>query len=153
MITYREAGFSDVAPIWKTKLWGPDYNFEPTSCMCYPEGYDGNIPHKFKPIFFIAEDQGSVVGVYSGHLTSISHFRARGLFVEPDYRGQGVSRQLLNLLIVEARKQQASLLWTTPREISWPVYAKLGFKQDSEFMHKGFRFGPNCYASIILSPN
>lgn len=148
MITYRPSDFSEVAPIWREKLWSAEYDFQPTSCMIYPIGYDIDIPKKYSAVFFVAEDGNKIVGVYSGHLTSDEHFRARGLYVDPEYRGQGISRQLFNLILAEAQKQNAKLLWTTPRQGSWATYASFGFTQDSEFMTEGFRYGPNCYASL-----
>lgn len=150
MIIYRPSDFLEISPIWRNKLWSDQYKFEPTSCMIYPRGYDIEIPNKYSPVFFAAEFDGQIIGVYSGHRTSSEHFRARGLYVDPNFRGQGISRMLLKLLIKEAVAQQTKLLWTTPRQVSWPAYESLGFTQDSEFMHEGFRYGPNCYASLKL---
>lgn len=151
MITYRHSTFEEVSPVWKEKLWGEAYKFEPTSAMCFRGGYDAEINRKYPPMFLVAEDGGRIVGVLSGHLTSSEHFRARGLFVDPDYRHQSIATTLILMMADEGRRRNARLLWAAPRASSWPIFEGLGFKKESDFTHEGFLFGPNCYVSLALS--
>jgi GNAT superfamily N-acetyltransferase len=148
-IKIQHCSFAEVKPLWHL-LWGGSYDFQPTSCMLYLRGYDGNIPHRYTPVFLGAYSEDTLIGVLSGHKTTEEHFRGRGLFILPEHRNSGVASLLIAALIQEARKSGANLLWAAPRKTNLPLFLKLGFEQASDFTNEGFQFGPNCYVRLLL---
>lgn len=150
MINIRESTFEEVAPYWREKLWDNRYDFKPVSCMKFLGGYDGDIPNKYTPRFFVAEINGEVAGVISSHATAETHYRVRGLYVNEEFRSRGVSVELVKKLIDVAKEGTYELLWVAPRQSSVNTYFKLGFKQFSGFTNEGFLYGPNCYMALDL---
>lgn len=61
-------------------------------------------------------------------LKSAKSYRLRGMATEPEYRGHGVGRVVLNRGEQELREKNCDLLWFNAREIAFPFYEKLGFK-------------------------
>lgn len=148
ILNYREATYAEVFPLWK-KLWDK-HDFDSTSSMLFMGGYDPDIPKKYTPHFFAATLGERIVGVLSVHPSSEKHSRMRGLFVEPEYRQQGVALKLIELCIDCARRSGAELIWAAPRATSLDIFINLGFTQNTDFVSDGFTYGPNCYVSLKL---
>jgi GNAT superfamily N-acetyltransferase len=68
-----------------------------------------------------------LIGVNSGHLCSDDTWRSRGLWVEPEYRGQGWGSKLL-IETVESAPDVCKLAWSFPRRSSWSSYQRAGFR-------------------------
>ena len=143
--------WEEILPIWKEELW-PDRvsPIEPVSAMEYLGGYDLKLQEE-EPIFFgISDDDGTICAVNSIVRTSLFFFRSRGLWVNPEKRGQGLAKQLLQHSIGEARAQHAQGLWSAPRKSAWPAYESVGFIRTSDWFDEGMEFGPNCYVLVSL---
>lgn len=147
-LTYREATYTEVFPLWK-KLWNK-HEFGSTSSMLFLGGYDPDIPKKYTPYFVAATEGERLIGVLSAHRTSEEHSRMRGLYVDPEYRQQGVALKLIELCIDHARRDGAVLIWAAPRPTSLDIFINLGFTQNTGFVSEGFAYGPNCYVSLKL---
>ncbi len=121
-ITWRH-----ISLIWITELWPNRISpIEKISHMML-EGPDMD-NSKFEPSFFGYFVDSTLVGVNSGHMCCDGSYRSRGLYVNPEYRGKGIGQVLLNAAIEQARKEKAKIVWSFPRQTSWPTYSAVGFK-------------------------
>ena len=150
MIRIRHTDFSEVQPVWSTKLWDSRYQFKPTSAMLFLGGYDEAIATKYAPVFLVAEIDGKMAGVGSCHATSEIHYRARGLYVSDEFRGLNVGTSLVETMIDEARLSQRNFIWAAPRVHNLGLFEKIGFKPFSSPTNEGFLYGPNCYMGLNL---
>lgn len=146
MLTYREATYEEIYPLWK-KLWS-QHEFGETSSMLYLGGYDSEIPQKYRSTFLAAVDENRIVGTFSLHQSSEEHWRLRGLFIESECRNQGIAFKLVELATNKAKENGAKLIWATPRASSLDIFINLGFEQVTDFLTDGFTYGPNCYVAI-----
>ena len=151
MISLEEIKFNEILPYWRDRLW-PDRisPIEPASSMLYLGGYDITIKYFNQPTFFAIKVDGLIVGVNSGHQTSDTDYRSRGIWVDPDFKMFGNGRRLIDAAEVEARRLGCNILWSCPRQSALSFYLRCGFKQTSEFDNE-FEFGPNCYAMKELT--
>ena len=92
---------------------------------------------------------GKLAGVNSGHRTSETNFRSRGLYVLEQYRGLSVSTDILQYTIDSARDMGCTMCWTLPRETALPAYEKVGFVKISEWFATDTSES-NCYAEVQL---
>ena len=99
---------------------------------------------KFKPArdrCWIAELDGRVVGSTFVVEKSPEIAKLRLVYVEPDARGLGISRHLLNVALVFARAAgyQTLMLWTNRNLVAARgLYASAGFKMILEEPYRGF---------------
>lgn len=126
--------WEDILPIWQYKLW-PNRTtpITPVSAMCYLNFYDiDNM--STTPSFFGYIVDNKIVGVNSGHSCPKSNsYRSRGLWVHPNYRGQGIGQQLLKATIAKGFDEDRTMIWSYPRKTSWNTYAAVGFHLDTEW--------------------
>lgn len=143
------ATWEETFRVWQDKLWpGRKSKIEPTSAMRYLGGYDMQ-NQQFVPAFFsIRTDK--IIAVNSVAMCADGSARSRGLWVDPEFRGKGYARIVLENSIIQAKDWGASHLWTVPRQSALPAYLSVGFIQTSEWFDQGVEFGPNCYASKML---
>jgi GNAT superfamily N-acetyltransferase len=129
----KHIDYNDIYPIWKFHLW-PDRKsrIEPTSAMVYKDGYDVKNLYQ-TPIFFAYIIDDNIAGVNSGHLCSDDSYRSRGLFVFDKYRKKGIGTELLLATIEQAKKSNASMIWSYPRSNSWTTYERAGFTLTSSW--------------------
>lgn len=132
MIT--KISWNEIRNIWATHLWPTRISpIEKNSAMCYLEGV--NISNMYTaPTFIGYRINGEIVGVNSGHKCSDNSYRSRGLWVNPEYRKQGIGTELLIETIAQALKENSIFVWSFPRESSWNTYKKAGFSLSSEWM-------------------
>ena len=117
----------EIYPVWRTKLWPTRVSdIEPTSCMMFMGGFEQQNLNQ-TPVFLGCMINSQIVGVNSGHLCTDGGFRSRGLWVDPEYRKQGIGVQLLTATIQMAQHQGAKFCWSLPRHSSWNVYERAGF--------------------------
>lgn len=129
----KRISWNQIFPIWEQNLW-PDRQskIESTSAMSYSGGY--NMENMlYRPTFFGAFADGKIVGVNSGHGCSDGFYRSRGLWVDENYRGNGLGKQLLLATIKQAQKEKFQAVWSYPRKSSWPTYAGAGFSLTGEW--------------------
>jgi GNAT superfamily N-acetyltransferase len=95
--------------------------------MCFLGGYD-LVNMDPIPTFFAFIVDGEIAGVNSGHMCKDNHYRSRGLYVFPDFRGKGIGTILLKATIAQAKAETAVLCWSYPKKTSWKSYLAAGFK-------------------------
>ena len=145
----EQISFDEILPIWRDSLWkGRLTKIRPTNGLKLMGGYDHRI-EAYHPTFFGAYIEGKFVGVNSGHATSRTEYRSRGIYVFPNYRGRGVSQALLKAVEDQAKDEDKTTLWSMPRASAYRTYEKFGFKKMSEFFDD-MEFGPNYYAVKLL---
>jgi GNAT superfamily N-acetyltransferase len=143
----RTIPFEEILPIWRDYLWPERYSsIDSNSAMCFLGGYD-LVNMQATPIFFSCVNGGEIVGVNSGHMCKDSHYRSRGLYVFPNFRGKGIGTALLRATIEQAKKEGAVLCWSYPKLTSWSVYEKVGFRLASEW-EKSETSDANAYCVI-----
>jgi GNAT superfamily N-acetyltransferase len=157
-LTLGEVDFSTVLPIWSTQLWpGRQSPIRPVSTMVYLGGKDQSIATKYTndARFWAITDSdmnGQIVGVFSGHPTSETHYRARGLYVLPAYQRLGVGVMLVNSVVLAASAAQREVCWCIPRVVNTLFFEKCGFVQTSLPTIVDMEFGPNVYMARALLP-
>jgi len=140
MLTKRIT-FEEILPIWETKLWpGRESAIETHSVMTWPhsmvyfqrEEYDMSI-FNYDAHFWGTFIDGDLVGVNSGHLTSNTEYRSRGIWVDPSFRGKGIAQILLQMTNHSAVMSGADMIWTMPRKTALSSYTRFGFKTVGDF--------------------
>ena len=112
--------------------------------------YDMNV-FNYPVYFFGIYDQDKLIAVNSGHLTTLTEFRSRGLWVDPLYRGKKLAQQILTSTINQAIASGADMIWSIPRLSALPAYEKVGFKTVGDRVDEGVEFGPNIYCELDIS--
>lgn len=125
---YTTITFEEIYQVWRTRLWAERGSpIKSHSAMNFLGGYD--LRNLITPAtFFAYKDGDNIIGVNSGHMCHDGYYRSRGLYVDPNYRNQGIGTKLLLLTIEQATKEQAKLVWSYPKKISWRTYAAAGFE-------------------------
>lgn len=147
--------FKDIKDIWSEKLWpNRSSTIKSMSSTMYKGGYDMQIYEKYLPTFFaVYNNAGDIIGVNSGHRTTDSLYRSRGIWVDPAYRNQGVAGILFCETFGQAMQERCEAVWSAPRKDALPAYEKVGFQQTSDFFDEGMEFGPNCYVYAEIDYN
>jgi GNAT superfamily N-acetyltransferase len=147
----EQVDFEVILPIWNNYLW-PERKSEikPMSCMTYDGGYDISIYEMYSPSFFAVYENGVIIGVNSCHRTQLTQARSRGIWVNPEYRNQGVAGLLFNMVDQVSKKEKCTEIWSLPRKSALPAYEKYGYVKTSDFITEGVEFGPNCYVCKSL---
>lgn len=109
-----------------------------------------SIYQKYTPSFWGVYEDNKIVGVNSGFRTDVHDYRSRGIWVDPQYRGQGIASLLFDALFVQAFEEQCTMCWSIPRQSALRAYTSVGFVQTSDFFDEGMEFGPNCYVCKML---
>lgn len=136
---YKKITFEEVFPVWNEKLWlNRKSPIESHSAMAWPfEGlvdeYDMSI-FDYPATFIGAYDNNKLVGVNSGHKTSDLHYRSRGLWVDPEYRRQGIAQMLFALLENQAVVEQTEMMWSLPRKSALTAYQHFGFRTVGDYI-------------------
>ncbi|WP_085524327.1 GNAT family N-acetyltransferase [Tuberibacillus sp. Marseille-P3662] len=90
------------------------------------EGWDG---------YFVALDQGEVVGAIGGGMTGHNRSEIYVLYLDPHRRGEGIGTQLLNDITEVQMKKGAEEQWVSVQkgnDKGIPFYEARGFKHHSE---------------------
>ena len=162
MKTVEESSFEEIFEIWDKKLWPNRVSkIEERSALKWTSNLYltwGNIEIKKdrksiwenKTTFWKITDGDIIVGVNSGFKTENTIYRSRGLWVHEDYRGYGLSTQLLKATLEQAKNEQCSHIWTMPRKSALVAYEKVGFRKIGKWFDETVEFGPNCLAIMKL---
>jgi GNAT superfamily N-acetyltransferase len=129
----EKISFHQIFPIWNNYLW-PERVSEitPTSAMSFMGGYD-LVNMDTIPTFFAFMIDREIAGVNGGHMCKDQQYRSRGLYVFPNFRGEGIGTLLLKATIEQAKKENAILCWSYPRKSSWKSYLNAGFELASDW--------------------
>ena len=140
--TVKETDFETILPLWKL-LWPDTADIQPMSSIKYFGGYDINIYTKFHPTFLGLYDNEKLIGCISGHKSSHEDYRIRGIYIIANYRSKGLSKLLFNRILLHAKKENASLIWSLPKKESIKSYISFGFRQTTKFINT--KYGQNCF--------
>ena len=131
--------FDQILDIWQKKLWPNRTSaIETHSAMTWPyegapEEYDMNV-FKYPATFWGLFIDEKLVGVNSGHKTSDTQYRSRGIWVDPDYRKQGIAQNLFNMTKHQAILEKCEMIWSIPRKTALPAYTKFGFETVGDYI-------------------
>jgi GNAT superfamily N-acetyltransferase len=144
----QKISYEEIYPIWFEKLWpGRSSRIDPNSAMSFLGGY--NIANmNTTPTFFGWVEDEKIVGVYSGHQCHDQGYRTRGLYVSPTYRRNGIGFKLVQAALEQARFEQCSYAWCTPRKDSKAVHERAGFRMVTDW--EPSETGMNAYFYISL---
>ncbi len=117
-----------------------------------PEQYDMNI-FEYSPIFWGVYINNKLVGVNSGHRTTDTQYRSRGIWVNQQYRKSGISQMLFNMTAHQAILEGCDMIWSIPRKSALPAYTKFGFETVGDYFDEGMEFGPNIYVKKRINVN
>lgn len=132
-IVVKKVNFKDIVSAWD-KLW-PGRDHDPYSSMLRLGGHDIRIRDNYDYTCIAAYDwgdKGKLVGVQVGHRSSKQDYRTRGLWIDPNSRGQGIAQMLFCKLEEYAKFQGCRWLWSFPRLSSLPAYMKAGYEPYGE---------------------
>lgn len=138
MITIGLINFDTIEKVWREKLWlGRSSAIETHSAMTWP--YDKN-PLEYNmdifnylASFFAVWDDENLIGVNSGHRTTDTLYRSRGLWVDPDYRKQGIAQLLFSSTETAAKLEGCTSVWSIPRKTALSAYQCFGFETVGSF--------------------
>lgn len=147
----KEITWKEIEKIWKLHLWPHRTSpIEPRSAMMWKQGH--NLYNMTAPVVYLGfYDNKKIVAVNSGHncfseTCDEMDFRSRGLWVHPKCRGRGIGQALLKATIDKGFELGNSLIWSYPRETSWPTYAAVGFNLDTDWAAS--ENGRNAFCSL-----
>lgn len=142
--------FETILPIWTNDLWKDrKTKIETHSAMLYKNNIYDIKNFDYAPTYFAYYVDDKIVGVNSGHMCSDNSYRSRGLYVNPDYRKQGIGRKLLVATWKRGIEEDANFVWSYPRFESWNTYQSAGFNLTSEW--RDGEMGKNAYCFFDCS--
>lgn len=131
--------FEQISSVWQNHLW-PDREspIESHSAMTWPfegnpEQYDMNV-FNYPATFWGVYIDNKLVGVNSGHKTTDTQYRSRGIWVHPEYRKQGIAQNLFNMTKHQAVLEKTDMIWSLPRKTALPAYERFGFSTVGDFL-------------------
>ena len=148
MIQYKIATSEDIAELMAIRLemlrevndLPPDYVFSEDFCS-YSRDYFLNGQHT--TILAVDEEDGNTIGCasmcYIELMPTFSHPTGKrahlmNVYTAPDYRGQGMARRMVEMLIEEARRRGVTEISLDATASGRPLYRKLGFQDSEECM-------------------
>ena len=141
--------FDEILPIWQNHLWPERISkIESHSSMNFLSGYDLRNMESIPTFLAYIEDK-QIKGVNSGHMCHNNSYRSRGLWVFPEHRKQGIGVKLLVASIEQAALENASSVWSYPKQTSWNTYAAAKFTLASDWEQS--ELGLNAYCILNLN--
>jgi len=131
----KEISFKEIKEIWDNKLWPGLDSFKVHVDSNYPPATD-------EPDFFGLYDNNKLIGVNSGYATGM-YYRSRGLWVDPNYRGMGLSKLLLEEVINQAKLHFCKEVWSLPSKKFIYAFTAAGFTYDKDYEE-------NKYVRLVL---
>lgn len=123
--------FDAIKPIWEQNLWDSRESAIKThSSMTWPFNndieYDMEI-YKYPATYWALLVDNKIIGVNSGHKTSDTQYRSRGLWVAEQFRGNKMGQFLLNIASSQALVERCKMIWSIPRISALETYQQVGF--------------------------
>lgn len=143
----KEITTDEVLVAWE-KLWPARTDNLLMSDMHFNGGFDSEISKKYTPTHWGVFDGDKLIAVGSGHKTTDIFYRGRGIWVDPEYRMQGLSQRIWEAVANQAKKEQCSFLWALPNVDKAKHCLSFGFKQTSA--PSSWDYGQNIYALFDL---
>ena len=154
MIQYKIATSEDISALIQIRLemlrevndLPPDYVFSEEFCS-YSRDYFLNGQHT--TVLAIDEKNGEnekdgkIVGCatlcYMEFMPTFSHPTGKraylmNVYTAPDYRGQGIARRMVEMLIEEGKRRGVTEISLDATAVGRPLYRKLGFRDSEECM-------------------
>ena len=144
-MTIQHLTYEEIQPFWQ-QLW-PGREFEPVSAMAYLGGYHAYSPKDICYYGVIVD--GNIAGVNSCHNTGDRIIRSRGLWVLPQYRGQGLGQELLSYNFTWAQEHGYHAAWSYPKQDAFNTYQSVGFTAQSGWITDEAG-NVNCYVIKFL---
>ena len=122
------------------------YSEKPHTLQMRQDWYNERINNNF-PVF-VADDDGRIAG-----FSSFGHFRAWpcyrytvevSVYVESSYRGKGISKKLLQVLIDRAGEMNIHAVIagiSADNQVSVNLHRSFGFEEVANFKEVGYKFG------------
>ena len=156
----EKSTFDEIHKFWRDGLWpGRKTDIESVNAIVFNRyiletcgnvsiSKDWTIFDWSKPTFFVMKEQETkkIVGVNSGFKTGDKTYRSRGIYVLPEYRGNRLSRILLENTIQQAKEEQCNLIWSLPRASAMIAYEGVGFRRIPRWEDGDMEYGPNYLA-------
>lgn len=140
--------FPMILDIWQNHLWvNRTSKIESHSAMLLDQTYDLK-NFDYEATYFLYISGGKVVGCNSGHKCCDNTYRSRGLFVFPEFRGQGYGTKLLLQTIKQGKIERATSVWSYPKLESWNTYKKAKFKLITEWKESEMGINAYCYYKL-----
>ena len=151
MIQYKIAASEDIAGLMAIRLemlrevniLSKDYPFSEDFCS-YSRDYFLNGQHTtVLAVDEEDEENGKTIGCaslcYIELMPTFSHPTGKrahlmNVYTIPDYRGQGIARRMVEMLIEEARRRGVTEISLDATAVGRPLYRKLGFRDSEECM-------------------
>ena len=143
----KDIDFETILPLWKL-LWPNTVDIQPMSSIKYLGSYDMDIYTKFKPTFLGLFDNEKLIGGISGHKSSHEDYRIRGIYILPEYRSKNLSKMLFDAIILQAKKENSTQIWSLPKQESFFSYRKKNFVQSSKWFTNNKT--TNCFAFLKI---
>lgn len=149
-IVINSSTFEEVLPFWKNELW-PGRHSAITDYSIIDHHGHLSLDKSTLSCFFVKAtlEDGQIVGVNSGIKTSDSHFRSRGIWVHPEFRGLHIGSGLISELEKIAKTLDCKIIWSMPRHTSIQFYQKNGFETYKQT--SAYEFGPHYLVQKSLS--
>ena len=129
--TLKTVSFDTILPIWEQNLWSSRESAIKThSSMTWP--FDNDVEYdmeiyKYPATYWALLVDDKIIGVNSGHKTSDTQYRSRGLWVDEKFRKKGLAQIILTASEQYAKQQKCKMIWTVPRKTALVAYTKCGF--------------------------
>lgn len=136
--TLKTVSFDTILPIWEQNLWSSRESAIKThSSMTWP--FDNNVEYdmeiyKYPATYWALLVDDKIIGVNSGHKTSDTQYRSRGLWVEEKFRGNKMGQFLLNIASSQALVERCKMIWSIPRMSALKTYQQAGFREQGDVL-------------------
>jgi len=147
--------FDTILPVWQQFLWpGRSSTIRPVCPMLFLGVYDMKVCDKYveDTVFYGAYDSSNLLcAVCSGHPTSATDYRLRGLYCLPDYESLGLRQNMIQAIYNAAKAVKRDVVWCMPRLGAVDFFERSGFVQMSEPFIDNVEYGPNVYMARMIT--
>ena len=138
----QHISFEQIEFFWSQHLWPERVSqIEPISLI----NSDGDIDislRKYQPSFYGLFLNKNLIGVASTCQTNTIEFRLRGISLNKEFRGLGLSNSLIKKSFQHILELvDEPVVWTLSRESNFSFYQKYGFVEQKKV--QGFEYGPH----------
>jgi GNAT superfamily N-acetyltransferase len=130
-IVIKKISWEDIYQVWHKKLWPNRISpIKSHSAMTYLGGHDIK-NFAYDVVFLGCFINSNLIGVNSIHMCNDKTSRSRGLWVDPEHRGEGIGQAILRQTL--EFKGNSTFVWSYPRQSSWSTYESVGFSLTSDW--------------------